>query len=836
MGAIKEDKEKVSSISRDLHLGTYSTSTTENKTTTTTKTRATLLDRCKGVDMRISAFLMTIRLLGLFPFSYGRRLNAFVKHFEPISYGYPGAPGSHVRLKREASASKEVHLKLHAHSRDFHLRLRPDTSVFHKDFVVETASEGVVKVGTGHIYSGEVVGEPESHVYGSLHNGVFEGSISTRKENFYVEAASKYFKKPVPFKSIIYSSDQVEFPQSKKPGHGSWCGLSGDTEKWMNRILENSQSKHVKGHRIHRTHERIGRRLHGEYLEDDSDDVDDDNDANVVYAPRKPLTNDKALMDNRTRRKSDASRRVCNLQVSIDHHLFEYVSQVVENALHVRQRLTALVAAHAAKLNEVFGSTNFDGIEDISFIVQRIKINDSTSCLGSKSKNNPFCSIAVDSAHMLHLASLGNYDDFCLSYIWTYRDFADGVLGLAWIAKPEFGSGGLCEKNRASVDIEPGTGTYQDYALSLNVGIVTFLNYNSFVPQIISELSMCHEVGHSFGAPHDDGPACVPGGFNGNYLMYSSATTGLLKNNAIFSPCSVRNISRILQTLFDGKSDRENCLLRNMEPICGNAIQEGEEQCDCGMGESDCLDKCCYARHNDHNATGCTLRPRAECSPSSGSCCGIHCNILPTGTACRRPTMCSGRAFCDGESARCPFAPWKPDMTPCNNDTQVCRRGTCTGSICEKFGLVECSLSGRALTAEEQCVLACRDPGTSGRPCLPVCHFSGMEEHCGKKLQPGSPCNGLRGYCDVFQKCRPIDAEGPLFRMEQFFFGGEAVYSLINFIKEHVVLSGFIVLGSIWCVVLVLKLVAVHTPSHNPKRRSAYSLKDTIRHPFQYLE
>ncbi|EEC10766.1 hypothetical protein IscW_ISCW007659, partial [Ixodes scapularis] len=48
---------------------------------------------------------------------------------------------------------------------------------------------------------------------------------------------------------------------------------------------------------------------------------------------------------------------------------------------------------------------------------------------------NPFCSTALDSAFMLHLASQGNHDDFCLSYAWTYRDFADGVLGLAWMAK-----------------------------------------------------------------------------------------------------------------------------------------------------------------------------------------------------------------------------------------------------------------------------------------------------------------------------------------------------------------------------------------------------------------
>lgn len=67
--------------------------------------------------------------------------------------------------------------------------------------------------------------------------------------------------------------------------------------------------------------------------------------------------------------------------------------------------------------------------------VSRFQINDSTHCIGEKLNTNPFCSTALDSAFMLHLASKGNHDDFCLSYAWTYRDFADGVLGLAWMAK-----------------------------------------------------------------------------------------------------------------------------------------------------------------------------------------------------------------------------------------------------------------------------------------------------------------------------------------------------------------------------------------------------------------
>ena len=37
----------------------------------------------------------------------------------------------------------------------------------------------------------------------------------------------------------------------------------------------------------------------------------------------------------------------------------------------------------------------------------------------------------------LDLASLDNHDEFCLSYVFSHREFSDGVLGLAWIGDSE---------------------------------------------------------------------------------------------------------------------------------------------------------------------------------------------------------------------------------------------------------------------------------------------------------------------------------------------------------------------------------------------------------------
>lgn len=65
----------------------------------------------------------------------------------------------------------------------------------------------------------------------------------------------------------------------------------------------------------------------------------------------------------------------------------------------------------------------------------------------------------------------------------------------------------------------------------------------------------------------------------------------------------------------------------------------------------------------------------------------------------------------------------------------------------------------------------------------------------GKNLKqfPGAPCNDFNGYCDVFLKCRAVDADGPLSRLKNKFFSKEAIKGYLDWIKEYwwaVVLMG----------------------------------------------
>ena len=64
--------------------------------------------------------------------------------------------------------------------------------------------------------------------------------------------------------------------------------------------------------------------------------------------------------------------------------------------------------------------------------------------------------------------------------------------------------------------------------------------------------------------------------------------------------------------------------------------------------------------------------------------------------------------------------------------------------------------------------------------------MSGIVKEKNSMLVPGTPCDNLKGYCDVFAVCRRVNMAGPLLRLKQQFFTVEGTgnYDIILFCWE----------------------------------------------------
>ncbi|KAI8424135.1 hypothetical protein MSG28_002731 [Choristoneura fumiferana] len=587
---------------------------------------------------------------------------------------------------------------------------------------------------------------------------------------------------------------------------------------------------------------------------------------------------------SRARRATFDNRNTCSLYIKTDPLIWRHVregfpdhldpSKKNEVDMKTREELLSLIAHHVTAVNYIYRSTKFDGrVEhrNIKFEVQRIKIDDS-ECHPHQygSETNQFCLENIDVSNFLNLHSLSNHEDFCLAYVFTYRDFTGGTLGLAWVASASGASGGICEKYKTYT--ETIGGMYQSTKRSLNTGIITFVNYNSRVPPKVSQLTLAHEIGHNFGSPHDYPSECRPGGQKGNFIMFASATSGDRPNNSQFSACSIGNISQVLDAVRDGR--KRNCLSASAGAFCGNKIVEAGEQCDCGYDENECKDRCCYPRVISDSergvnltAKGCTRRAMTQCSPSQGPCCNSSSCLFVSRSAdqtCREASECSHASTCSGRSAECPGPRPMANRTLCNNgnysptsvhaaatrlpeiSTQLCMNGECSESICIAWDMKECFLSSAPTSVADGvtavvdrralCQLACQT-GPEPDSCRSTADFAdrvGLPRG-GISLRPGSPCDNFQGYCDVFLKCRAVDAEGPLARLKNLLLNQATLLTVQAWVTEK---WWAVLLGGVSLIVVMgafVKCCAVHTPSSNPKRPPARRLSETLRRPMNTL-
>ncbi|CAB1330672.1 unnamed protein product [Coregonus sp. 'balchen'] len=315
-----------------------------------------------------------------------------------------------------------------------------------------------------------------------------------------------------------------------------------------------------------------------------------------------------------------------------------------------------------------------------------------------------------------------NASTVCLAHLFTYQDFDEGTLGLAYVAPSKAQAlGGLCPK-----PFFPSSSVKSP--IFLNTGLTSTKNYGKTILTKEADLVTTHELGHNFGAEHDPDNIhyCAPSDeHGGKFVMNPIAVSGDHYNNKRFSNCSKISIGKTL------RFKAPICFKERNSNVCGNSRVEEGEECDPGLLHLN-DDQCCSA--------DCKFRPESQCSDRNSPCCK-NCKFEQAGKTCQEPinATCKGMSFCTGNSSECPAPDNALDNTICV-DSGRCSDGECM-TFCEAVqNLQPCACN----ETDNSCKVCCRDKDGTCTPFV-------KKDRNFLYLRKGKPCTV--GFCDEGGKC-----------------------------------------------------------------------------------
>ena len=301
------------------------------------------------------------------------------------------------------------------------------------------------------------------------HEGLLDGYIRSGDDQFYIEPAHRYFSNASDqFHSIIYRLSDVPFPsfpcknrlhkslfnnktgfpsneKSFPPHSYTYGGVIHSPGSEQNRfrrstneISSESSSSYSERYRhfssIKSNHASTRPR---DYYWKEMDALYYNSEAYGVRAVQRthwPGDTEQSHL------VVDSRKSTCMLYLQADHLFY--------NRMGSEEACIETMIRHVQKVNSIYRVTDFDQdgrSDNISFLIKRIKVHTSDAL---KDADYRFPSnYGVE--RFLELFSEEDYDAFCLAYMFTYRDFEGGTLGLAWTGDLK-NAGGVCEKNGVS--------------------------------------------------------------------------------------------------------------------------------------------------------------------------------------------------------------------------------------------------------------------------------------------------------------------------------------------------------------------------------------------------
>ncbi|XP_037550849.1 disintegrin and metalloproteinase domain-containing protein 17a [Nematolebias whitei] len=623
--------------------------------------------------------------------------NPELDHLNAILSDYEVLPLSDLQLHsvRKRDVNPQSHLErlvsFRALHRNFQLYVTTNTDLFTDNFkavfVNKNGEEEKYDVQLQNYFTGHVVGEENSRVQAHIDGDEFSALIQTDEAEYNVEPLWRFTDSPVGSRLLVYRSEDIK--NLSRIASPKVCGyISSDA---ANLLPENIRSRWE----------------------------------------RLKETDFKNESQHREKRQvHDHKKNTCTLLLVADYRFYEHMGRGQESV--TLNYLIELID----RVDDIYRNTTWDDeFKGYGVQIQQIIINkeptkspygsDDKSWVHYNMKDSPVEGKDVwDVKKLLEQFSsdiADNASSVCLAHLFTYQDFDQGTLGLAYVAPSRpHPLGGLCS--------EPYYPSHSAKKPSyLNTGLTSTKNYGKTILTKEADLVTTHELGHNFGAEHDPDniASCAPSDDDGGkFVMYPIAVSGDHANNKHFSTCSKISIGKTLRL------KASICFKERNSKVCGNSRVEAGEECDPGLLHLN-DDNCCTA--------DCKFKKGANCSDRNSPCCK-SCQFMQAGTRCQEPisATCKGKSSCTGNSSQCPPPENAADNTICV-DNGRCHKGECN-PFCEAMqNLRSCACN----ETNDSCKVCCR--GKDGT-CSPFNQTTGF-----LYLRKGKPCTV--GFCDGNGKC-----------------------------------------------------------------------------------
>eukprot|EP01137_Pigoraptor_chileana_P003694 Opistho-2@44258 len=594
-----------------------------------------------------------------------RRLDDSIAHFEPLTLDVAHISEAHTRHRRSGGV-QPMTVDFQAFDRKFTLHLVSNRIHFEDAEFEAVYADGIprrIDLDKTHFLRGIVQGDRASEVIVSVFDGRLEGIVNAHGESFRIESSHRYFREAHDFNAVMYRASDVDVSPLARAG-----------------CLGGAQPPPVVGEE------------HVRSLNMDE----------TVYSMFNPGYLPSAA---RTRRAFNPAKSTCLVYLIAEHSFTaDTVAQMANGGvgfsdLQKQAEVIRRITSYLAAADSIYRQANFAGDSGYGLGVGKVTVYFNNT--GTVYTETP-----VSDDYLRYFAQSSNFDAYCLAHIFSYREFNDGVLGLAYLSFTDR-TGGICAKF-SPVRLSTG-----DAMMSLNTGLVTTLNFGRRVSTVVTEITFAHEAGHNHGSKHDNDASvnCVnPSPDNGNFIMFAQATDGSKTNNRLFSECSrssmAANINAKAATCF-----------KPTTAACGDLIVTASEACDCGGDAALCasVDPCCTAN--------CTLSSGSDCSPLKTVCCDSTCKFRSSSVVCKAESDCAAAVTCNAANKNgcgpinatvdTSFNSFGCNCREANNKDcpLVCDAGQCKKSFCAT--LTPPTSACQCLSPENrQCTLCCMINGT----------------------------------------------------------------------------------------------------------------------------